>query len=65
MKHACWHNWSLAVAVILMTPRSGSAAQFSLWPNLQIYGGCNNNINTSSTNEKGDFLSAILPGAKI
>jgi hypothetical protein len=48
-----------------MTPRSGSAAQFSLWPNLQIYGGCNNNINTSSTNEKGDFLSAILPGAKI
>jgi hypothetical protein len=47
VKSACWHNWSLAVAALLVTPRSVSAAQFTLWPNLQIYGGYNNNINTS------------------
>lgn len=59
------NRWWLAIATLVLLSRSASAAQFSLYPNVQLYGAYNSNITTSATNQKGDFLAALSPGFKL
>jgi hypothetical protein len=54
-----------AIGIAMLVAHRAAAAEFTLWPNAQIYGGYNNNIGTTSGNAKGDFLSAISPGVTL
>jgi hypothetical protein len=58
-------GWLVAVATLVLLPATASGAQFSLYPNVQLSGGYNSNITTTSTNQKGDFLGALSPGFRL
>jgi hypothetical protein len=54
----------LIVAMLLASPVA-YAAQFSLWPQLQLEGTYDDNTGLTPNNRKGDFLTVQSPGATL
>ena len=56
--------WLPAILLLALAPIA-CAAEFSLWPQLEIAGAYDDNTDRTPTNRKGDFLSVQSPGATL
>jgi opacity protein-like surface antigen len=55
----------LLTAALTLSAFAAHAAEFSLWPQLEIGDGYSDNVDQTAANHKGDFLGAQSPGATL